>query len=236
MAPNSNTNETICELVLYLPNLFTAAAACASGPSAAAHSRSALIVISREMITQAIAGNNHAFPAKYPAGTGTVPIKMRMVATMSLSATGSRNAPNGVLHSHFLAKYPSKKSVTDAPTKIEKHHIHWLENHAATSSGIATTRNRVRMVGIVHIVDGALLEFVLTSPEPVARAVTNADLSELGDLTGDKATPDLCCILKLACSPGNQCTPDRISRIEDVRIEDVRIEDIVDETRTGRCE
>ena len=86
---------------------------------------------------------------------------MRMVATISLSATGSRNAPNGVLQFHFRARYPSKKSVIDAPTNRAKHHIHWLENHAATSRGMATTRRRVRTVGIVQIVLGELSVFEL---------------------------------------------------------------------------
>lgn len=151
-APNNSTRLAICELVLYLPNVFTAAAAWASGPSAAAHSLKALIVISLAIITHATVGNNHVLPANHPAGTGTVPMRIRIVATINLSATGSKKAPNGVLHSHFRARYPSKKSVTDAPTNSAKHAAHWPENQAVTSSGMATTRRRVRTVGMVHMV------------------------------------------------------------------------------------
>lgn len=38
-------------------------------------------------------GKIHVFPASDPTGTGSVLRRMRVVATMSLSATGSKKAP-----------------------------------------------------------------------------------------------------------------------------------------------
>ena len=43
-------------------------------------------------------GSSHAFPTKGPDARGCELSRMRTAATMSLSATGSRNAPNGVIN------------------------------------------------------------------------------------------------------------------------------------------
>lgn len=110
------------------------------------------MVISLAIIMHAIVGNIHVFPAKMPAGIGTVPMRIKIVATMSLSATGSRNAPNGVEQFQARARYPSKKSVIEAPTKHQKHQVQWDPNQKATRAGMATTRSNVRMVGMVNIV------------------------------------------------------------------------------------
>jgi len=44
---------------------------------------------------QEVAGRIHVFPAKNPYGIETVLRRIRIVATISLSATGSKKAPNG---------------------------------------------------------------------------------------------------------------------------------------------
>ena len=44
-------------------------------------------------------GTSHVLPANQPEGTGSVHSRMSTVATISLSATGSRKAPKGVLAS-----------------------------------------------------------------------------------------------------------------------------------------
>ena len=41
-------------------------------------------------------GSSHVLPAHTPALMGSVASRIRTVATISLSATGSRKAPNGV--------------------------------------------------------------------------------------------------------------------------------------------
>jgi hypothetical protein len=41
---------------------------------------------------------------------------IKAAATMSLSATGSRKAPNGDVTLSLRARYPSRKSVSDAKT------------------------------------------------------------------------------------------------------------------------
>ncbi len=43
-------------------------------------------------------------PARGPAGMGVVLRRIRIVATISLSATGSKNAPNCVLAFHLRAR------------------------------------------------------------------------------------------------------------------------------------
>lgn len=65
-----------------------------SGPIVAAHSRSADIVSSRPLISSVHAGSSHVFPESGPIARGAVHSSTSTVATMSLSATGSRNAPN----------------------------------------------------------------------------------------------------------------------------------------------
>ena len=110
------------EVVFSLPRLLTATALCAASPKLAAHSRRADMAISRPMmaaysISQTPLENNsqlHAvgaiipedmegmiqeLPAKWPALIGLVHRRIRMLATISLSATGSRKAPKGVLWS-----------------------------------------------------------------------------------------------------------------------------------------
>ena len=58
---------------------------------------------------------SQVLPAKYPDGTGSVHSRISTVATMSLSATGSRKAPKGVLasctcqHEHVLTMESSAR-------------------------------------------------------------------------------------------------------------------------------
>ena len=111
---NNTVNATICVAVLYLPRLFTLTAACASPPFAAHHSRNALMVISRPIIT--IDGSATAQGAT-PAGA-RVHNKHNDAATINLSATGSKNAPNALLALSLRARYPSSQSVNAANMNI----------------------------------------------------------------------------------------------------------------------
>ena len=54
-----------------------------------------------------------------PASAGRDANKTRAVVVASLSATGSKNAPNGVHTPHARARAPSRASVTEAPAKME---------------------------------------------------------------------------------------------------------------------
>ena len=120
----------------------TATASCAPDPLAAAHSRRALTPISRLMITQAAVGISHEIDSDAR--------RMSTAATMSLSATGSKKAPKGVVACHLRARYPSKKSVRDASTKVSVHTREALgrgENQTAMRAGMARTRATVSMVG-----------------------------------------------------------------------------------------
>ena len=66
---------------------------CAPPLDAAAHSRSELMVISRPMMTS----TGTTIAARLTGAGGEVASRMSAVDTMSLSATGSRKAPNSVL-------------------------------------------------------------------------------------------------------------------------------------------
>ncbi|MCY1188600.1 hypothetical protein D9M73_297280 [compost metagenome] len=81
------TSATICAAVFHLPRLETAT--WARAPSSAIHSRKAETTISRPMMM--IAGN--VSQRLLCASTN----RTSATATISLSATGSRNAPKGVL-------------------------------------------------------------------------------------------------------------------------------------------
>eukprot|EP00955_Chlamydomonas_euryale_P043026 352476-Chlamydomonas_euryale.AAC.6 len=93
-AATSSVSDAIWHAVFHFPHPLTATADRASGPSAAAHSRSADMVISRPVIAAAHTGTSHVFPASGPAAIGAVHRSNSTVDTMSLSATGSKNAPN----------------------------------------------------------------------------------------------------------------------------------------------
>mmetsp|Transcript_18341 Transcript_18341/g.59715 ORF Transcript_18341/g.59715 Transcript_18341/m.59715 type:complete len:206 (+) Transcript_18341:60-677(+) len=143
--------EAICVAVFHFPSELTATALCASPPAAAAHSRSALMVISRPMMAVVASGSSHCAPA---ALGGVVHRRMSAAATMSLSATGSRKAPNADDAFRTRARYPSSQSVKDAPTKMPPHTAgaHGAgQKYATKRTGIAATRRSVRIVGSVSI-------------------------------------------------------------------------------------
>ena len=82
-------DAVICSAVFHLPRLDTFTALCASPPEAAAHSRSEDIVISRAMIS----ATGTVIQTTVSGGGGWVARSTNAVDTMTLSATGSRNAP-----------------------------------------------------------------------------------------------------------------------------------------------
>src|SRR6478735_11690370 len=100
----SSVTATICTIVLILPT--EATATFARWPSSAIHSRSADTAISRPTITA-------AHSAIHLVGW-LCTTRNNAVATISLSATGSKNAPNAEYWCHLRAIQPSSQSVTEA--------------------------------------------------------------------------------------------------------------------------
>jgi hypothetical protein len=77
-------------------------------------------------------------------------IIMRAAATISLSATGSRNLPKIVTIPIRLAIYPSSQSVMEARanTKVAmKLEVLEGDSNRTTSTGIMTIRKNVRKLG-----------------------------------------------------------------------------------------
>ncbi len=104
-----NAMPNICSVVLTLPANDTWT--LARSPIVAIHSRSADIVISRPMMIIAMMSSNQRDCA-CTSITSTI-------ATISLSATGSRNSPNRDVWPKRRATQPSMKSVTAAiPNRI----------------------------------------------------------------------------------------------------------------------
>ena len=98
---------TICRMVLYLASWLTFT--LPRWPISAIHSRSAEMAISRPMITmehstrmtRTVSARSVAWPPSMPSSPGTMIVGISLLtsstsatATMSLSATGSRNAPS----------------------------------------------------------------------------------------------------------------------------------------------
>ena len=137
-----------CAVVFTLPAKLTATMSLS--PDSAIHSRSAVMPISRHRIHTAGAATTIPHSAES---------KTSAVATMSLSATGSRNAPKRDERFILRARKPSSQSVAAAPmnSALRKHG----EFHESPSSGIATTRDIVRTFGRVQSLGAA-------SPDPVA--------------------------------------------------------------------
>jgi len=151
-------------------------------PSSAIHSRNADTVISRPiMIIPGIA--NHGEPS--------LPIsRIKVIATISLSATGSRKAPKG--DSTFIrrAKKPSNQSVQAAVQNIAR-----VIQRAATpsikkkmtKSGISRILKKVMMLGMFHIQVPVLLSFstldviycTLRNHKNIANCVNNRRFSAL---------------------------------------------------------
>lgn len=116
-----NQLERTCVAVFHLPHEVTATALYASPPSDAANSRKADMAISLPMITaskhhlistahyrtaailmqlnskaclrELMTGRSQSLPTRGPEARGRELMRIRTAATMSLSATGSRNAP-----------------------------------------------------------------------------------------------------------------------------------------------
>ena len=131
-------------MVLILPMLETPTTARL--PSSAIHSLSAETVISRPIIIM---------PGIASQGEPSRAInKIKVIATMSLSATGSRNAPNGDSMFILRAKKPSSQSVQAAVQKMAS-----VIHRAATPSikkkmtnrGINIILKEVMMLGMFHI-------------------------------------------------------------------------------------
>mmetsp|Transcript_9305 Transcript_9305/g.25037 ORF Transcript_9305/g.25037 Transcript_9305/m.25037 type:complete len:227 (+) Transcript_9305:250-930(+) len=140
-----------------LTGMATSSASLPSSPlfpfgMVAAHSRSADTAISRPTIAQVGSASSHAGAAASAAGVREHR-STRLVHTITLSATGSRNAPNGVMASHLRASTPSSQSVIAAATKMASAagtgipHVAF-EQYATPTAGVARTRNQVRYVGI----------------------------------------------------------------------------------------
>ena len=118
-------------------------ATAARSPSSAIHSRRDEMVISRPtMMTAAI-----AIQMRGSAKTS----RTSAVATMSLSATGSRKAPNLDVCPRRRARKPSNQSVTAAIKKMTADASLAQVNGSmkrTTSTGIRTIRTSVRLLGI----------------------------------------------------------------------------------------
>src|SRR5690606_6568210 len=140
-------SATIWAVVLILPMVATLTVA--RWPSSAIHSRSAETAISRPTIT---AAQNAIQGVGWPCT-----IRNRATATISLSATGSRKAPNAEYWWKRRAIQPSSQSVTAAGmnTNADAKLVHcegmWT---TATSTGISTIRSRVSQVGMVSFMSG----------------------------------------------------------------------------------
>lgn len=82
---------------------------------------------------------------------------VRATATMSLSATGSRKVPSGVTAFQRRARYPSKKSVTEAAANMREEVKQGLgkmgKSAVAARRGMETTRAPVKMMGTVALLN-----------------------------------------------------------------------------------
>mmetsp|Transcript_11952 Transcript_11952/g.24084 ORF Transcript_11952/g.24084 Transcript_11952/m.24084 type:complete len:217 (-) Transcript_11952:531-1181(-) len=103
---NINVILTMVNAALIFPCIPTFTLSLA--PLCAIHSLRALTPTSRAMIT---AVGMATMPPYLPART------ISAVDTINLSATGSKNAPNGEVTSHLLARNPSNQSVILATAK-----------------------------------------------------------------------------------------------------------------------
>ena len=122
----------------------------------AAHSLSADIVISLPIIAREQEGTSQVFRWRGERGAmrGSVERRMRVAETISLSATGSKKAPNAEESFIFLARYPSSQSVTAAARKMRVQaagHQGEGVNQRPTRTGMARTRPSVRSVGSVRM-------------------------------------------------------------------------------------
>src|SRR5690349_1111147 len=124
---NMQDRPVICRMVLYLASALTLT--LPRWPISAIHSRSAEMAISRPMMTmehrtrmaRTDSGRSVARPPSRPSSPGTTMSGISLLssntsatATMSLSATGSRNAPSLEVWPILRAKYPSRESVMPA--------------------------------------------------------------------------------------------------------------------------
>ena len=142
---------TICAMVLILPSQWTATLRLA--PSCAIHSRSADMAISRPTMTRAISALIRVEPITPSVGSCRRIISAAV--TISLSATGSRNAPKLDVWFQRRASQPSSQSVTAATTKmiVAVAFLAGPPSHASgrkntpTTSGIRTMRSQVRRIG-----------------------------------------------------------------------------------------
>lgn len=129
--------------------MLTLTAVAAAPPDAAAHSRNADMVISLHIIRM-------TGVAKWlcvRAAGGLIVRRIRAVATITLSATGSKNAPNGVAISHLRARYPSNQSVKEAATNstAQENGAYGISTDQSTIiKGTNASLNRVSMFGNVH--------------------------------------------------------------------------------------
>ena len=104
---SSATIAVICATVFTLPT--NATATLFDLPSCAIHSRSAEIAISRPMMIM------HSHASARSSQTRTI----SAATTMSLSATGSRNAPKADVCPQRRASHPSAQSVIAATAKMD---------------------------------------------------------------------------------------------------------------------
>mmetsp|Transcript_19528 Transcript_19528/g.44656 ORF Transcript_19528/g.44656 Transcript_19528/m.44656 type:complete len:200 (-) Transcript_19528:269-868(-) len=131
--------------VFHLPRLPTCT--CALLPACAIHSLRADTAISLQMVMAEATATPPPI-VLYPADRNT-----RAVATMSLSATGSRNAPKLDEIFHLLARYPSTRSVRDATAKITAAitlRQGYVDMRKTTIRGIMNTLAIVKMFGRFH--------------------------------------------------------------------------------------
>merc|ERR1719240_1348523 len=145
----------IWKAVFHLPKEFTFTALWAASEDAAAHSRRADMVISRLIMM----ATGRAMACTVIGRGGDVASRTRAVATITLSATGSRKAPNWETSPSILASCPSAQSVRDASMKVVAARNEFHSRRLGTSftknqkkKGTITMRANVRTFGMVHTV------------------------------------------------------------------------------------